>query len=177
MLHHYFKEEFPLILRPLRADDIEDIRRWRNLDYIRNNFISNEIITPIEQKEWFNKYKVIENDFIFIIEETNVIQKKIGTVSIYNFSRSSNIAEFGRFIIGEADAQGKGYGVRAAIMACELAFKQLGVEKLFLEVFADNMAGRHVYTKVGFREYDERMENGRRLIFMELTKVYSQILR
>lgn len=167
MLHQYFRNEFPLYLRPLCEDDIELMRLWRNLDHVRKNFISNSIISSSQQKTWFDKHKVIENDFVFIIEETSIIQKEIGTVSIYNFTENGKIAEFGRFFIGEADAQRKGYGIQAIKIVCNIAFKQMGIEKLLLEVFADNLPARHIYKKFGFSEYDNRMENERRLICME----------
>lgn len=174
MLHQYFKKDSPLILRPLCKDDIGLMRLWRNVDHIRKNFISNSIISSSEQKTWFDKHKVIENDFVFIIEETSIFHKKIGTISIYNFSKNGKNAEFGRFFIGEADAQGKGYGVQAVKMACHVAFKQMGIEQLLLEVFADNLPARHIYKKVGFNEYDDRMENGRKLICMELNYVIEE---
>ncbi|MGE4272458.1 MAG: GNAT family N-acetyltransferase [Desulfitobacterium sp.] len=170
MLHQYLEEEFPLSLRPLCEDDIEQLRLWRNLDHIRKNFISSNIISPVQQKSWFDKHKVIENDFVFIIEETSVLNKKIGAISIYNFSKNAQIAEFGRFFIGEADAHGKGYGIQAAKMACNIAFEQMGLEKLLLEVFEDNLPAYKIYKKIGFHEYDERLENGRKLICMELNK-------
>jgi len=170
MLHQYFEKEYPLILRPLCEDDIEEMRMWRNLNHIRKNFIYSGIVSSAEQKTWFDKHKVMVNDFVFIIEETSVLHKKIGTVSIYNFSESGKNAEFGRFFIGEADARGKGYGVRVAKMACNIAFEQMKIKKLLLEVFEDNLLARNIYKKVGFNEYGEHVKNGRKLIRMELEK-------
>jgi RimJ/RimL family protein N-acetyltransferase len=170
MLHQYSKEKFPLLLRPLSEDDIEQMRIWRNLDHIRRNFIFSETISLDQQKKWFDKHKVVENDFVFIIEETSTLCKKIGTVSIYNYTKDLKEAEFGRFFIGEEDAQGKGYGVLAAKLASFIAFEQMGIKKLFLEVFVDNLTAYSIYKKVGFHEYNERMANGRKLICMALEK-------
>lgn len=170
MLHQYGTKEIPLVLRPLREEDIEEMRLWRNQAQIRENFIFGNVISPADQQAWFDKHKVTENDFVFIIEEIDLLHKKIGTVSIYNFSEETKRAEFGRFFIGEADARGRGYGIKTAKMACRIAFEQIGVNRLLLEVFKDNLTAYNLYKKIGFNEYDSYPLNGRTLIRMELNK-------
>lgn len=170
MLHEFELEVEDLSIIPLIENDIEQMRIWRNLDHIRKNFIFNGIIDVEGQKSWFHKHKILKNDFIFMIIENKYLNRKIGTVSIYNFSEDGRIAEFGRFFIGDNYAHGKGYGVLSAKLACNIAFNQMSVEKLILEVFEDNSVAYHIYQKVGFKKIGMRVCNGRNIVEMELKK-------
>lgn len=170
MLHEFKLEADDLSIIPITENDIQQIRIWRNKDHIRKNFIYDGIIDEEQQKQWFEKYKLTNNDYVFIIKENRELCKKIGTVSIYNFSDDLKKAEFGRIFIGDDEAQGRGYGVLASKMICNIAFNQMNLEKLALEVFEDNKAAYHVYEKIGFKKFGLRKNNNRNLIQMELKK-------
>lgn len=170
MLHEFKLEAGNLSIIPITENDIQQIRIWRNMDHIRKNFVYDGIIDEEQQKQWFEKYKITDNDYVFMIKENKELNKNIGTVSIYNFSKDLKQAEFGRILIGENGAQGRGYGILASKMICDIAFKQMNLEKLVLEVFEDNNAAYHVYEKIGFKKFGLRKNNNRNLIQMELKK-------
>lgn len=171
MLHDFNLEVDNLSIIPLKENDIEQMRIWRNLPHIRKNFIYSGIIEAEDQKNWFEKHKLIENDFVFMIKEKVDLKRKIGTISIYNFSEDGKEAEFGRFLIGDNDAHGKGYGVLSAKLACSIAFNKMSIEKLKLEVFEDNGSAYHVYQKVGFKKVGFKAHDDNRiLIQMEMKK-------
>lgn len=170
MLHNFNIEAKNLSIIPLIEDNIQQIRIWRNMDHIRKNFIYDGIIDEEQQKQWFERYKITDNDYAFIIKENKYLNRNIGTVSIYNFSEDLKQAEFGRIIIGDIEAQGKGYGVLSSRLICNIAFNKMGVEKLVLEVFEENSAAYHVYNKIGFKKTGIRKINDRKLIEMELKK-------
>lgn len=170
MLHEFKLEVDNLSIIPLTENDIEQMRIWRNLPHIRKNFIYNGIIDAEGQRNWFQKHKVTENDFVFMIKEKTQLNRKIGTISIYNFSKDAKVAEFGRFFIGDNGAHGKGYGVLSAKLACDIAFNKMLIEKLELEVFEDNGAAYHIYQKVGFKKVGARAYDDRILVKMEMGK-------
>lgn len=170
MLHEFKLEVDDLSIIPLIENDIEQMRIWRNLPHIRKNFIYNGIIDVEGQKKWFEKHKVMDNDFVFMIKEKTYLNRKIGTISIYNFSEDGKVAEFGRFFIGDNDAHGKGYGVLAANLACDIAFNKMLIEKLELEVFEDNGPACHIYQKIGFKKVGSRAYDNRILVKMEMNK-------
>lgn len=72
------------------------MRLWRNLDYIRKNFISNSIISSSEQKTSFDKYKVMENDFVFIVDVTTfcIKDKKCFYLNFFRVAKIHSTAGF-----------------------------------------------------------------------------------
>ncbi|KAG1797743.1 acyl-CoA N-acyltransferase [Suillus plorans] len=47
---------------------------------------------------------------------------------------------------------GKGYGTEAARFTVNHAFKQFGLQRIFLDITEGNARARTVYTKLGFKE-------------------------
>ena len=64
--------------------------------------------------------------------------------------------------------QNKGYGKEALLRSVEYGFNEVGLERIYLIVYADNARAIHVYEECGFTEYDRtdvdifmhRMKNG-----------------
>ena len=64
-------------------------------------------------------------------------------------------------------AKGAGTG-QGAIRAMEAyCSNQLRRERIWLDVFASNSRGRHVYRKLGYREFKRGELRGKALLFME----------
>lgn len=99
--------------------------------------------------------------------------REIGSVYLRDIDREKKEAEYGVFI-GEEDALGRGYGVRAAKLMLEYGFNTLHLEKIFLRVLEDNAGARKSYTKAGFqvienkRESVELEQGVRNVLFMEV---------
>lgn len=135
-------------LRPMGAEDTDDIIRWRNTDFVRRNFIYQKPFTRQGHENW------IKN----MVETGKVVQfiicrqgdgRPVGSVYLRDIDREHGKAEYGIFI-GERDALSKGYGTEAAKMMIEYAFKQEGLHKLMLRVLADNKRAVRSYEKAGF---------------------------
>lgn len=56
-----------ITLRSISDADQENLRTWKNRH--RTSFFYQEIITPEQQKEWFQKYLGRQQDYMFIVEE------------------------------------------------------------------------------------------------------------
>jgi RimJ/RimL family protein N-acetyltransferase len=52
--------------------------------------------------------------------------------------------------IGPPNRWGQGYGTEACILSVRFAFRQLGMEKVYLQVHQGNERGRRAYEKAGF---------------------------
>ncbi len=74
----------------------------------------------------------------------------IGQVAIYLVDWVSGTAEFGRLMIGEPDATGRGLGREATVAATALALGQLGLQEIYLDVVPGNMRAIKVYEACGF---------------------------
>lgn len=142
-------------LRPLTEADLPLTLAWRNQDHIRRWFFYSDIIQPEQHRAWFEQYRTRADDFVFIIveKETNT---PIGQVALYRIDRVQQQAEFGRIMIGEASASGKGYAKAATqLIVQRFGFEQLGLRRIYLEVFANNAPAIAVYEKCGFRQVGE----------------------
>lgn len=156
-----------LVLRSLTQEDLELIRYWRNRDDIREWFFSTKIINKEEQWNWYCDYLKNLQDFVFLIDEVDIFNRTIGTISLYNINQHLTVAELGRFIIGDGDANGKGWGPKVVDMVCELAYKELRLNRIFLKVFKCNLRAIKVYEKSGFNSVTEESLNGQSILVME----------
>ncbi len=139
-----------VILRKIKASDTDNIVRWRNSDSVKKNLFTQSELTAEQHLAWL-KSKVDTGSsaqYIIVISENN-INTDIGTVFIKNIDRQSNKGEFGIFI-GEASYRGKGYAQIASKKILEIGFLELNLNRIYLSVMSDNMAGIATYKKAGF---------------------------
>ena len=94
----------------------------------------------------------------------SMVEKKsgefIGNVEFMDMDESA--AELGIAIT--AKKQNMGYGKEAVSAIVKYGMNELGLKKIFLKVYPDNMRAIHVYEQCGFQEYDRTDED----IFMEI---------
>jgi len=169
-----------ICLRLLEEQDLPRTLAWRNQDHIRRWFFFSERLTPEQHAGWFARYNQRDDDFVFIIEELSgnfpssceneevqanarpstqysVLStmpcdksRPIGQVAIYNIDWASGTAEFGRLMIGENGAAGRGLARAATDAVVTLAFEQLGLQEIYLEVVPGNVRAIKVYEACGF---------------------------
>ena len=155
------KREIPPIasahvrLRLLQSSDLATTLRWRNQDHIREWFFTTDVITPAQHRAWFDQYAACDDDFVFIIEEMPS-HRAVGQVALYHIDWNARRAEFGRLLIGEADAQGKGFARAATRLIVEYAFSELGLREVNLEVYAHNTRAIAIYEQCGFAMTQQR---------------------
>lgn len=145
-------KEFPsgeLVFRLISNFDIETLRLWRNKEENRTKFIYNGIISSEQQINWYESYKIKNNDLMFIVSESSS-GTLFATVSLYDIDFTNLSAEFGRIMIGEDDYKGKGLGAKSTSVIVNYAFEELNLAMVYLEVFSDNISAIRTYQKAGF---------------------------
>ena len=168
MQHSYSVAYRNILLRPLDVSDIEDLRIWRsqpeNCKYLRQ--LGN--ITPQMQKAWYDSYLQNPDELIFGIFETEVLNRLIGSLSLYNFQTGQ--AEFGKILIGDSQAHGRKAGLHAVKAVLKIGFEVLGLNRIVLHVYEANEAAVHVYKCAGFQVTGtHQTDNGRTEYQMEVT--------
>lgn len=153
-------------LRLLTETDLPLTLQWRNQDHIRRWFIHSEVITPEQHRTWFERYNQRNDDYVFIIEEQQTLLRPVGQVALYQMDRLNKRAEFGRLLIGEAEARGRGLGRQATQLLLTLAFDYFDLNEVYLEVFKNNIPAISIYQQTGFQT---RGEHGN-LLLMSLFK-------
>jgi len=143
-------------LRLLEERDLALTRAWRNQDQIRRWFLMSNPITSEQHQEWFRLYKDRDDDFVFVIEETEVLRRPVGQVSLYQVDWLLGRAEFGRLMIGEEKARGLGLARRVTTLLIDHAFGPMGLRELYLECLNDNHRALAVYADCGFNVVGQR---------------------
>ena len=72
--------------------------------------------------------------------------------------------EFRRILI---DQDKRGLGQTAIVEMENYCRREFGVNRIWLDVYEDNAIGRHVYEKLGYQQFKEEPEAGRKLLFYE----------
>jgi len=141
-----------LRLRLLEEADLTMTRAWRNQDHIRKWFFNSDVITPEQHRAWWRGYQDRDDDFVFVIEETETLKRPIGQAALYNIDWPGRRAEFGRLMIGEADAEGQGLAREATGKLVNEALTAWGLKEVYLEVLPANVPALAIYRGCGFRE-------------------------
>jgi len=155
MRHDYSARLDDILIRQLSEDDIELLRNWRN-DKENTKFLRDVgYITEEMQRKWYQGYLDNEHDLVFAIEDTGLLKRVVGSLSLYDWDKENNTCEIGKIQIGDPAAHGKGIGRKTLVMAMKIAFQKLGITKIVASVHPDNVQAYHNDMKIGFRVVGE----------------------
>lgn len=136
-----------ITLIPLAREHLALVRAWRNRPDIARWFFGGAV-SEEQHEHWFQGYEADDSDHTFVVAWQG---RPVGMMSVYHVDRAARSAEFGRFLIGDPGARGRGVAQAAGRRLAALAFSALGVDRLSLSVFADNEPALRVYAALGFR--------------------------
>jgi RimJ/RimL family protein N-acetyltransferase len=151
-------ENEKVALRLLEENDLPLTLSWRNQENIRRWFFTTDIVSFENHLAWFKRYRELDTDFVFIILSKELNLKPVGQISLYSINWQTRIGEYGRLMIGEAEARGKGLARSASLLLLQVGFEILGLREIVLEVKQDNLPAIAVYRSVGFQQ--SAFENG-----------------
>ena len=145
-------------LRPVEKDDLAILYRMR----IANDhaFYGWRPITMTGQREWFEaiSHDLTKEAFVLVREPGSIdgddeFEKQfgidIGFCQVVDIDHRNGTAEVGGFMIDGA-CQQQGYGSAMIDMLVEFCFNDIGLRKLYLEVFASNNNVVRIYEKLEF---------------------------
>lgn len=149
MHHNYSASYGNILLRPLEAGDIENLRVWRNNTYQTRFLRPVGHITPEMQQQWYEKYLTNENEITFAIVETKDLNRLVGSVALYDFK--GDVAEIGKIQVGDPEAGGRGIGRVSLVMAMRIGFQKMGLKKIVASVHQENTPSYKNFMKIGSR--------------------------
>jgi RimJ/RimL family protein N-acetyltransferase len=147
-------EDARIILRLIQKSDLPLTLSWRNSDDIRQWFLTTDVIRAERHREWYQRYEGLDNDFVFIILSKEMGLQPVGQISLYAIDWIRSIGEYGRLMIGDKQARGKGYAKSASLLLFKISFEIFGLKQILLEVKQDNHAAISLYHSLGFFETD-----------------------
>ena len=134
-------------IRPVTEADTDRIIAWRNAPSVMAHFICRTPLTRKAHLNWLHNRVETGEVAQFVIYDG---ETAVGSVYLRDIDRSNQKCEYGIFI-GDEDCRGKGIGTAAAKLALAHAFEELGLNRVYLRVFADNLGAIKSYEKAGFR--------------------------
>jgi RimJ/RimL family protein N-acetyltransferase len=136
-----------VLLTPLREEHASTSFQWRNnlkvWEFTENR--PTRIITPEIEHAWIVEVIQRPNEKRFAILVDSVY---VGNVQLTSITDAD--AEFHIFI-GDTNYWGKGIATQATQQLLNIAFAQLGLKTVYLQVKQNNLAAIRAYEKVGFR--------------------------
>lgn len=139
-----------LFLRTLNFSDLKYTYRWHNNSVLYQTLIGPFQYVSLEAEEIWLKEKIKydrSNHYLVICLTPD---EPIGLINLQNIDWISRNGNLGIFI-GETSYHGKGYGTLAVKEMLKYAFFELGLNRIELQVLADNESAIRVYQKCGFQ--------------------------
>lgn len=162
-----------IAFRYIKESDTDMVLSWRNSTHVRKYFLHKLEITREEHLNWL-KTKVGTGKVVqFIV--CDVLNENTPFASVYfrDVDRENKTAEYGVFI-GKMEYIGKGYGQEIARLMVSYGFGNMGLRRITLRVYTDNIRAIHCYEKVGFKicgtMLNDDSADGRDVCFMEINK-------
>ena len=131
----------------LTTDIPHGARGWRNSTDIMRWCRENELITELDQRRWLEHIDNNPTIRMFGIEANNGNHGLVGVSGLTSIDLIHRYAEFSLYIAPEYQSQG--YGKPALIELLKYGFYNLGLNRIFGEVFVSNPA-MDMFLSVGF---------------------------
>lgn len=137
-------------LRALEKEDLSLLRDWRNITSFRRNFREYRELNLVNQENWFARLSASPNDFMFMIERLQDKQP-LGACGLLYTNWIIRSADFS-FYIGhdEAYIDTQGYADEAARLLIGYGFKNLNLNKVWMELYEFDQMKLNFFHNLGF---------------------------
>jgi RimJ/RimL family protein N-acetyltransferase len=147
-------------LRALEREDLSLLRDWRNIQSFRRNFREYRELSMANQEGWFTRVNASPNDFMFVIERLDD-KKPLGACGLLYTNWIIRSADFS-FYIGHEEKyiDDLGYAKEAATLLIDYGFKNLNLNKVWMELYEFDKSKIEFFTKkFGFKSDGLLREN------------------
>jgi RimJ/RimL family protein N-acetyltransferase len=140
-------------LIPLTEVHLPAVQRWRSDPEVTRYWITQEVPDLEQLQRWLDRNRESGTPPYAIIDECG---SPIGYAHVFDIDREHRHCEIA-LMIGERASWGRGYAREALWILLRHLFARsedggLGMHKVTLAVFAENVAARRVYQRCGFQE-------------------------
>jgi RimJ/RimL family protein N-acetyltransferase len=148
----FFK--YGIILERLKEEDIELVRQWRNSDPVRLNMKYRELITPGQQKQWFNSINNLQVNYFMIYYQG----EKIGLLNDKNIDWESRTSESGIFL-GRTEYYNTFVPYLVSVAGIESSFSLTGWNKQYAHILRSNTNAIRFNLQLGYQLCEGEEEN------------------
>ena len=136
---------FGVVLKRITKEDIEQIRRWRNQDFVRDQMFHTELITETQQDAWFESVNNCFN-YYFVI---HVDELPIGVIYAKQVNPKTLAGEGGIFI-GEHAYLTSDSPARASMLLLHFCFNKLMLSSSLIRIKEGNKVALHYNELLGY---------------------------
>jgi len=133
-------------LRPFDDADADPLLEWRNHPEVSRWMYDSHRITPDEHAKWFDRVRVDEPDHRYRVVELDGVAS--GTSNLTQIDPARQSCTLGGYVAPASI--GRGIGRAALGLALVDAFEALALNRVWIEVIADNERALHLYERIGF---------------------------
>ena len=134
-----------LLFKQVDENDLEWLRETRNK--YKDHFFDSHDITKEQQKAWYNKYRDIGADTMFIVKLKS--GEQIGTIAIYDIDVTTRNAKLGRILL-LTEFRKHGYAEEMVERILKLGFEEMRLYKIKVECYWENLDAIVIYHRAGF---------------------------
>jgi diamine N-acetyltransferase len=139
-----------IFLRALEETDLERTHRWHNDPELYSTLVGPfRFISKSCETEWLRRKAAYSASEVSLAICLRADGQHIGNIYLGEIDWISRRAALGIFI-GNSEHRGKGYGQEAMHQVLSHAFRNLNLNRVFLDVLADNTPAIKLYEKCGF---------------------------
>ena len=142
-------------LRGIEPEDLPLLKEWRN--QFKHFYREYRFINDPHQEKWYYSTIGDRRHIFYAIDVWDGKWWLVGQCAWSNISWVDRHAELGIYI-GDDDWRGKGVGLQAMIKLHCIAFHELNMRTVRLEVFANNKGAYKFYQKFGYNDVGEYRE-------------------
>lgn len=135
-------------LRPLEAGDLDRVFTWINDQEVTRFIAARYPISKAEEERWLTTRPPADFSNVVLAIETKD-GAHIGNCGLHEGQPENRKASLG-IMIGEKDYWSNGYGSDAIITLLRFGFYEMGLNRVWLHVYAFNERAIACYKKVGF---------------------------
>jgi RimJ/RimL family protein N-acetyltransferase len=134
-------------LRPLEKADAPVIVEWFNDAEIRSRIASWRPMS-LAAEEAFIEGLAKSDDFVFAVVLKDG-DRFVGNTGLHQIDQKNRSGMFG-IVLGDKSAWGRGIGTEVTRLMTGWAFDHVNLNRVWLEVYDDNLRAVRVYEKVGY---------------------------
>lgn len=133
-------------LIPFEEEHIEIVREWINNEDMTLYMGTRFPVSKNEQKIWYENVCNDKTKKKLIISD--VSNKNVGMISLFNIDLKNRKAEIGIYISPEN--QKRGYAKEAVGLMVDFAFGEMNMNKIYATIQSGNEASESLFVSVGF---------------------------
>jgi RimJ/RimL family protein N-acetyltransferase len=137
-------------LRSIEEADLEQLRIWRNTPLLRKYFREYTEISQSDQRFWYQNIVLPKKTALMFAIEDKKSQCLLGACGLCYIDRVRKSADFSIYIGYKDIYLDKIYAVESAELLITYGFEELGLHRLWAEVYSHDFKKQDFFQSLGF---------------------------